>query len=194
MTEDSNKLWILYHVGFWDIPLSGVGIYGNSFETGQKVYFMIKDECDSFSFELADIEKSLEKLNKCDIPESVRSTIISLPRMSEQERELYALTIDGYYIEGFSNEISLRKVLEYDIFILEPHVIEKLDAGHKLFQEMVGHHTDHHPEVYKLFNPKSGWRQYYDNSNRPNMDVSPQDKKYLTTVNLQHIIWYNRPN
>lgn len=188
--EKTKTLWMLYHIDFWDRPLTGVGIYGESLETGQRVYFNIKGEDIIFSLELVDIEKTLENLKSYKIPESVQSVIISMLQMSESEREDYESHIDGYYIEGSTDEISLFKFPEYEIFTLDHDLMDKLDMDHKRFQEIVGYHADHDPKVYKPFTSPSGCREYYNSPS--NVDISHEEKKYLTSVKLQSIEWYGR--
>jgi len=36
------SLWMLYHLGYHDVPTTGVGIYGDSLETGEKVVILQK--------------------------------------------------------------------------------------------------------------------------------------------------------
>ena len=188
-----NKLWMLYHLNFYDRPLTGIGIYGTSYETGEKIYFSLKDEeWDILLINLDNARADFERFQTFTSPDSLKCAVSSLLDLSDNERETYELPqdlSDEYTILCDSDEIVIYKNSKYDIFVLETSIMEKIDARHKLFQTYVGYHTDHDPKVHKAFSSSVDWKKFYDLESVINLD----SKKYLTTIPQESIIWYNRP-
>lgn len=80
----------------------------------------------------------------------------------------------------------------YDLLQLTPELLEELERRHKMFQEMVGYHCDHDPEVYKPFtmNQKT-FDEYYD-TKKERLDLS--ECEVIATVEWFQFKHWSRPH
>lgn len=183
-----NKFWISYHITFWDRPLSGVGVYGASRNDGVSVYFEGSG---------GDCTTVLEKENICS-----HKSVSTLPTEIQNFLHEHAdnifngvggftdiVRIGDYIIEcndefdengvrATNNVIEIYNAYKYDLYTLDPETMEAVNDDHKVFQKLVGYHTDHDPKIYKAYDAtKAKLDEYYS---LPSIDRI-KTKKYLCT-------------
>jgi hypothetical protein len=198
-----KKLWMLYHLGYWDGPLNGIGIYGESKETGERIFFEKRSGELITCFELSDADKTIPLLELTDdIKESIKQFIKELPRPTTNKEGFvhknianYKLICDYEVIDDdiSSGEILLYEIYEYDIFRLNSARMKEIDNNHKRFQENVGYHTDHDPDVYKPFSSPQGWQNFYSDKNPNSTNESIIEKDHIATITSENILWMSIP-
>lgn len=167
---------ILYHIDFYDIPLCGIALYegqkvyfqiaskGGYISTYQKDKFpeeiinslnmnnikidKTEEDCDIISIDTDNYTSEIIIFSK-DYPDYIINKIIDLefdgfgeyfwsdtfPYLLVDDKKIYV-------------EIQIYKRPWYNFYQLPDHLIDSIDKEHKLFQEYVGYHSDHDPEIY----------------------------------------------
>lgn len=198
-------LRMLYHLSFYDTPLTGVGIYNE-----EKVYF--EQKCGGIikCFTIDEAEETFKYMSEnkdiFQIPDDVIAsikgfvnTLNNIPNdaLDDNFNDL-GLEIGDYTATYDGCEIFIDEKFQYNIYRLSVDDMEQIDKNHKYFQEKVGYHTDHDPNVYKPFRSPIGWIDFYKKTDE--QDTRPasytintiQNKEYITTVYQDNIDWMSR--
>lgn len=181
---------MLYHLNYYDgIPLTGIGLYGTTKDTAERVSFNIVREGYLKWLKLNQIETEAPNLSISD------DIIKSILKLSTDDISS-EIDLGDYTVEYSDDEVFIYQKRKYDIYRLPPDIISMIDSNHKLFQEMVGYHTDHDPSVYKPFTGPSRWEDYYTNVDRNvfNIDLSDKSTVHLDIIREDNIIWIHRPS
>lgn len=120
------------------------------------------------------------------------------PQNSNEHKDL-----DSYYYDIESGETGLDgstifwKYPLYKLYEIPDQYLKQYENRHKLFQELVGYHTDHDPLIYQPFNT-SNWSAEYKNNEwyqteHPVIDYNPQNHNCLGEFRSWDFVNYYRP-
>lgn len=182
---------MLYHLDKYDVPLAGIGIYGKSIENGERVYFSQSSGGPVKCFDLASADEIIPTLEvPSQIKDEIRQFITDLPGMSDENFSYRSL--DGYDIECSEKELYLSECYKYDIYRIPSEIMTKIDYCHKLFQENVGYHTDHDPEIRNKVSTATPQtrEEYFANMRTEHPNIREMPKEYIGTVKVEDIIWF----
>ena len=83
----------------------------------------------------------------------------------------------------------------YDLYEIPDVVMKDLVESHKIFQEMVGYHTDHDPSVYSPFN-NGEFMLWYTSTDILKVTSPPSDtlKRKIIRISSDDFEWFGRPH
>ena len=80
----------------------------------------------------------------------------------------------------------------FGLYRISPEMLEKIETQHRLFQEMVGFHCDHDPNIYKPFKMDSEkFIKFY--SERHEMPEIDMEKDFIIEVEWHDFDHWHRP-
>lgn len=185
------KMKMLWHSGFWDHPLSGLGEY-----QGEKVWFYI--------------DNNEDVLKEEDYTDEIRS-IINNYKFNEEDDDRIGSTDDYeiYYFEGYDYKgidgkylhvpayFSVRHKLTYKIYRLPTDVLNKIIEHEKLWSEYGIHNMWHDPAKFQPFNGQiAKLTDYYENNKTNPLRVNKDDLvnyECLGIIKYDEIEWFHRP-
>ena len=142
----ANRLQILVHTRFFEIPLEGLALYNN-----EKVYFL----CIS--------EGGWNEYNTAFCPASIHDEI-----QKREHEEAFVFLMERYVItKEKDGEISVCEGAKYEIYRLPSTILEAYEADIMKFSILVGKHTHHTKEHYKPFDKQNGSYEAYNNNHTP---------------------------
>lgn len=153
--DEIKELKILWHLSFYDMPLSGIALYN-----GEKIYFKVTKECLDFCFRKPAIEINsddeeyddpvwdllIDKENLYGFPnEIIKFVNDNIQQTNISERVgIYDIEIDGKTI--WISQHSVVNLYRMPLDKLNEH-----EERHWMFQENVGYHTDYDPTIHKPY-------------------------------------------
>lgn len=124
--------------------------------------------------ELTDLFSDIDKLHKLD-----------------DDHDGILLDTKDYSLELYFNTIAVHQKYKYDIFRISVNDMNGIEYKHKKFQEMVGYHTDHDPNIYRKFDASKDWRSFYHDTELSNIQIRDLNKEYINTFYYDDIKWIN---
>ena len=117
-------------------------------------------------------------LSEDEYPQEVIDVLIS----KECEAE-YEYQTDNYKIIKYDDDtIEVISNDKYALYKMPRYILEEYEKQNKLFNKMVGYNNWHVEGIYKPFEEKDGWMDYYK-YDRDIKDFDTDNFTYITTVN-----------
>lgn len=157
-----NKPKFLYHLGFYDHPLSGVCEY-----QGEKLYLEL----------ILDYRIFLDPEDDYKFPENYPppKDLQYLPDLVTLDPD-NDITIGRYHFskDEDDNSIEVYSDLVYATYRLPKYIMNHIEKEHKVFQEMVGYHTDR-GDIYKPFGSTPNQFNEYYKTRRPSPPYTKEE-------------------
>lgn len=202
----SDDLKMLFHNGFYDHPLDGLAQLN-----GEKVYFeftSIDNQFYNYDYNDCDREKAVFEAIRCTYSKQIYSYLF---KNKDQFKQLldYGVDVDEICfdactdnhnitvdLKGKQISIAIRAVPSYNLYYLEETDLNNYIVRHKIFEVMVGRHTNHDPQEFNFFAGHSKkCDEFYKNMDElyNQFPVNLNNKKFIKSCRSDDFKYYNRP-